>query len=112
MGVCMYIYIYTMEARYVEAGSMSIFWTQNRALKTTSLARVPIRTWWDPVGTQIGLGGALLYVGPKSGSVGRGGTRWVPALLYVGPCTPFGFYNANKGEGRPHDNHFHCPLAL
>ena len=96
-----------MEARNVEAGSMSIFWTQNRALKTTSLARVPIRTWWDPVGrallyggTQIGLGGtrwvpALLYVGPKSGSVGRGGTRWVPALLYVGPYTPFGFYNAN-----------------
>ena len=34
----------TMEARYVEAGSMTIFWTQNRALKTTSLARVPIRT--------------------------------------------------------------------
>ena len=33
----------TMEARY-EAGSMTIFWTQNRALKTTSLARVPIRT--------------------------------------------------------------------
>ena len=67
-----------------------------------------IRTWWDPVGPssslrwdpKIGLGGtrwvpALLYVGPKSGSVGRGGTRWVPALLYVGPYTPFGFYNAN-----------------
>ena len=81
---------------------------QNRALKTTSLARVLIRTWWDPVGPssslrwdpKIGLGGtrwvpALLYVGPKSGSVGRGGTRWVPALLYVGPYTPFGFYNAN-----------------
>ena len=33
-----------MEARYVEAGSMTIFWTQNRALKTTSLVRVPIRT--------------------------------------------------------------------
>ena len=36
--------VLTMEARYVEAGSMTIFWTQNRALKTTSLARVPIRT--------------------------------------------------------------------
>ena len=44
--------------------------------------------------------------------MGRGGTRWVPALLYVGPYTPFGFYNAKLGEGRPHDNHFHCPLAL
>ena len=96
-----------MEARYSEAGSMSIFWTQNRALKTTSLARVPIRTWWDPVGPSSSLRWdpnrarwdrwvpALLYVGPKSGSVGRGGTRWVPALLYVGPYTPFGFYNAN-----------------
>ena len=87
-----------MEAHYVEAGSMSIFWTQNRALKTTSLARVLIRTLvgptlrWDPKP-----GGSQLFstVGPKSGSVGRGGTRWVPALLYVGPYTPFGFYNAN-----------------
>ena len=45
----------------------------------------------------VGPGGSqlLLYVGPKSGSVGCGGTRWVPALLYVGPYTPFGFYNAN-----------------
>ena len=97
----------TMEASYSEAGSMSIFWTQNRALKTTSLARVPIRIWWDPVGPSSSLRWdpnrarwdrwvpALLYVGPKSGSVGRGGTRWVPALLYVGPYTPFGFYNAN-----------------
>ena len=86
-----------MEAHYVEAGSMSIFWTQNRALKTTSLARVLIRTWWDPVGPSSSLRWvpALLYVGPKSGSVGRGGTRWVPALLYVGPYTPFGFYNPN-----------------
>ena len=93
-----------MEAHNVEAGSMSIFWTQNRALKTTSFARVPARAWWELVGpsggAQIGFGGtrwvlALLCVGPKSGSVGRGGTRWVPALLYVGPYTPFGFYNAN-----------------
>ena len=77
---------------------MNIFWTPNRALKPTSLARIPIRTWWDLVGsssslrwTQIGLGGTrwVLY------SVGRGGTRWVPALLYVGPYTPFGFYTAN-----------------
>ena len=44
-----------MGARYVEAGSMNIFWTQNRALKTTSLARVPIRTWWDPVGPSSSL---------------------------------------------------------
>ena len=92
----------------VEAGSMSIFWTQNRALKTTSLARVLIRTWWDPVGPSSSLrwdpnwarwdpGGSQLFStwDPKSGSVGRGGTRWVPALLYVGPYTPFGFYNAN-----------------
>ena len=41
-----------------------------------------------------------------------GGTRWVRALLYVGPYTPFGVYNANYGEGRSHDNHFPCPLAL
>ena len=37
-----------MEARYVEAGSMNLFRTQNRALKPTSLARIPIRAWWDP----------------------------------------------------------------
>ena len=76
----------------------------------------------------VGPGGSELFstVGPKSGSVGPssslrgtqigfGGTRWdrwVPALLYMGPYTPFGFYNASQGEGRPHDNHFHCPLAL
>ena len=34
---------------------MSIFWTQNRALKTTSLARVLIRTWWNPVGPSSSL---------------------------------------------------------
>ena len=96
-----------MEARYVEAGSMSIFWTQNRALSKPPALHVSRYvlggTRWVRAllygGTQIGLGGtrwvpALLYVGPKSGSVGRGGTRWVPALLYVGPYTPFGFYNA------------------
>ena len=86
--------------------ALSIFWTQNRALKTTSLARVPLRTSWDPVGRSSSLRWgpnrarwdpvpALLYVEPKSGSLGRGGTRWVPARLYVGPYTPFGFYNAN-----------------
>ena len=76
-----------MEASYSEAGSMSIFWTQNRALKTTSLARVPIRIWWDPVGPSSSLRWdpnrarwdrwvpALLYVGPKSGSVGPGGSQ-------------------------------------
>ena len=26
---------------------------------------------------------------------GFGGTRWGPALLYVGPYTPLGFCNAN-----------------
>ena len=81
-----------MEANYVEAGSMSIFWTQNRALKTTSLARV-LSTVGPKLGS-VGPGGSQL-LGPKSGSVGRGGTRWVPALLYVGPYTPFEFYNAN-----------------
>ena len=71
-----------MGARYVEAGSMNIFWTQNRALKTTSLARVPIRTWWDPVGPSSSLrwdpnrarwdsvGPSSSLRGPKSGSVG------------------------------------------
>ena len=91
----------TIEARNVEAGSMSIFWTQNRALQTTSLARVTTRAWWDLVGPSSPLQWdpnrvrwdpvALLYLPPKSGSLGRGWTRWVPALLY----TPFGFYKVN-----------------
>ena len=36
-----------MEARYVEAGSMNLFRTQNRALKPTSLAggSQPFSTW-------------------------------------------------------------------
>ena len=72
-----------MEARYVEAGSMNLFRTQNRALKPTSLARIPIRAWWDPVGPS-----SSLRWDPNR-------ARWVPALLYVGPYTPFGFYNAN-----------------
>ena len=68
-----------MEARYVEAGSMNIFWTQNRALETTSLHA-----------SRYVLGGtrwvrALLYGGTQ---IGLGGTRWVPALLYV---TQIGF---------------------
>ena len=54
----------------LKPGRMSIFWTQNRALKTTSLARVPIRTWWDPVGSEL-----FSTVGPKSGSVGPGGSQ-------------------------------------
>ena len=58
---------------------------------------------WDPAGPSSSLRGT---------QIAFGGTRWVPALLYVGPYIPFGFYNANLGEGRPHDNHFHCPLAL
>ena len=88
-----------MEARYIEAGSMNIFWTQNRALKSTSLARIPIRTWWDPVGPNSSLWWdpnrpAGLYVGPKSGSVGRAGTREVPGLLYIRSYPPhLGFYN-------------------
>ena len=56
----------TVEAHCVEAGSMSIFWTQNRALKTTSLARVLIRTWWDL---------SSLRWDPKLGSVGPGGSQ-------------------------------------
>ena len=44
-----------MEAHYIEAGSMSIFWTQNRALKTTSLARVTTRSLWDLVGPSSSL---------------------------------------------------------
>ena len=74
-----------MEARYVVAGSMSIFWTQNRALKTTSLARVPIRTWWDPVGPS-----SSLRCDPNRtrwDAVGPGGSQR--------PYTPFGFHNAN-----------------
>ena len=95
-----------MEAHHVEAGSMSIFWTQNRALKTTSLARVLILTWWDPVDPSSSLWWDPNWArwdpkGPSSSlcgtSVGRGGTRRVPALLYVGPYTPFGFYNAKLG---------------
>ena len=79
-----------MEARYVEAGSMNIFWTQNRALETTSLARVPIRTWWDPVGPSSSLRwdpnrARWDPVGPSSSlrgtQIGFGGTRWDP----VGP---------------------------
>ena len=79
-----------MEAHYVEAGSMSIFWTQNRALKTTSLARVLIRTWWDPVGPRSSLRWDPNWarwdlVGPSSSlrgtQIGFGGTRWDP----VGP---------------------------
>ena len=76
-----------MEAHNVEAGSMSIFWTQNRALKTTSFARVPARAWWELVGpsggAQIGFGG--IPVGPSSSlrgtQIGLGGTWWDP----VGP---------------------------
>ena len=97
-----------MEAGYVEAGSMSIFWTQNRALKTTSLhaSRCVLGgTRWVRAllygGTQIGLGGtrsvpALLYVGPKSGLVGCGGTRWIPSLCLRGTLhSVWVFYHAN-----------------
>ena len=79
-----------MEARYVEAGSMNIFWAQNRAFETTSLALVPIRTWWDPVGPNSSLRWEpnLAHkdpVGPSSSlrgtQIGFGGTRWDP----VGP---------------------------
>ena len=41
---------------------------------------------WDPVDPSSSLRGT---------QIGFGGTRWDPALLYVGPYTPFGFYNAN-----------------
>ena len=77
-----------MEAHYVEAGSMSIFWTQNRALKTTSLARVLVLggTRWVRAllygGTQIGLGGTRWVSSSLRGTqIGFGGTRWDP----VGP---------------------------
>ena len=74
----------------VEAGSMSIFATQNHPLKTTSLARVPIRTWWDPGSPSSSLRGPNRArwdpVGPSSslrgtqiGFGGTRGTRWVPA---------------------------------
>ena len=79
-----------MEARYVEAGSMSIFWTQNRALKTTRLARVTTRIWWDLVGPSSSLRwdpNRVRWdpVGPSSSlrgtQIGFCGTRWDP----VGP---------------------------
>ena len=78
-----------MEANYVEAGSMSIFWTQNRALKTTSLARV-LSTVGPTLGS-VGPGGSQL-LGPKSGSVGPGGSQ--PFSTWD-PTPPFEFYNAN-----------------
>ena len=48
-----------MEAHYVEAGSMSIFWTQNRA-KLLAL--------------HVGRSEFFSMVGPKLGSVGLGGS--------------------------------------
>ena len=81
---------------------MNMFWTQNRALETTSLGRVQMGSLVGSGGSQlfstvgpksgsVGPGGykLFIYVGPKSGSVGCGGTRWVPALLYVKPDTPY-----------------------
>ena len=77
-----------MEARYVEAGSMNLFRTQNRVLKSTSLARIPIRTWWDPVGPSSSLRwdpnrARRDPVGPISSlrgiQIGFGGARWDPA---------------------------------
>ena len=44
-----------MKARYIEARRINIFWIQNRALKATSLLRVPIRTWGDPGGPSSSL---------------------------------------------------------
>ena len=88
-----------MEANYVEAGSMSIFWTQNRALKTTSLARVLIRTW-DPVGPSSSLRWDPNWarwdpVGPSSSLRGTIG-------FYVGPYTPvLGFTMLNRVRGGP-----------
>ena len=60
-------------------------------------------------------------MGPSSplrgAQIGFGGTRWDPvgpSPSLRGPYTPFWFYNANEveGGGRPHDNHFHCPLVV
>ena len=79
-----------MEARYVEAGSMNLFRTQYRALRPTSLARIPIRTWWDPVGPSSSLRwdpnrARWDPVGPSSSlrgtQIGFGGAQWDP----VGP---------------------------
>ena len=64
---------------------MSIFWTQNRALKTTSFARVPTRAWWELVGPSSSLRwdpNRVRWdpVGPSSSlrgtQIGFGGTRW------------------------------------
>ena len=87
-------FVTTMEARYVEAGSMSIFWTQNRG--GTRWIRALLYG-----GTQIGLGGpgqSQLFStwDPNRvwwDAVGPGGSQ---VFVYVGPYTPFGFfYHAN-----------------
>ena len=86
-----------MEARYVEAGSMSIFWTQNPDLKTTSLARDRTRaaaadlpglfqTFFTPRGSSCAHAHNLQTVG--CGSV-------APALLHSGTKQGLG------GTGRP-----------
>ena len=65
--------------------SMSIFWSQNRALKTTSFARVPTRAWWELVGPSSSLRwdpDRVQWdpVGPSSSlcgtQIGFSGTRW------------------------------------
>ena len=71
---------------------------QLSALKTTSLARTTTYLV-GPGGSDSSLLLGLLPGGSqlRGTQIGFGGTgtRWVPALLYVGPYTPFGFYNAN-----------------
>ena len=97
-----------MEARNVEAGSMSIFWTQKSCPQNHQPCTCPDTNLVGPGGSEL-----FSTVEPKSGWVGPGGSQlfstWDPnrarwdavgtggsqPFVYVGPYTPFGFYNAN-----------------
>ena len=104
--------------RQIEAGSMTIFWTQNRALKTISLARVPMRASWNPVDPSSSLwwdpnrarwdpvGSALLYIGPKSSSV----ARW-DLVGPTGTQHPVCVCNTKKSDGEAPDV-LKCPLGV
>ena len=77
-----------MEARYVEAGSMNLFRTQNRAPTHQPCTH--------PDTYLVGPGGSELFstVGPKSGSVGPGGSQlfsaWDPNRVRWGAVGPGG----------------------